>query len=92
MPALETPFLPPCPPRDHRKGRTCCSKGGNPNPTSSKAIGSRDPADVPPRARRGSAVPILTTAHCVHATTGVDARVDAFSRCPNGMWKSPARR
>ena len=54
---------------DHRKGQTCRSKGGNPNPTSSKAIGSRDPADVPPRARRGSAVPTLTTAHGVHATT-----------------------
>ena len=54
---------------DHRKGRTCRPKGGNPNPTSSKAIGSRDPAYVPPRARRGSAVPTLTTAHGVHATT-----------------------
>ena len=54
---------------DHRKGQTCRSKGGNPNPTSSKAIDSRDPAYVPPRARRGSAVPTLTTAHGVHATT-----------------------
>ena len=54
---------------DHRKGRTCRSKGDNPNPTSSKAIGSRDPADVPHRASRGGAVPILTTAHGVHATT-----------------------
>ena len=69
---------------DHRKGRTCRSKGGNPNPTSSKAIGSRDPADVPPRARRGSAVPTLTTAHGVHATTrGGDTRaVDLFCFLP----------
>ena len=54
---------------DHRKGQTCRSKGDNPNPTSSKAIGPRDPADVPHRERRGGAVPILTTAHDVHATT-----------------------
>ena len=64
---------------DHRKGQTCRSKGDNPNPTSSKAIGPRDPADVPHRASRGGAVPILTTAHGATRRPGVVA----LSRCPH---------
>ena len=50
------------------RGEPRRSKGGNPYPTSSKAIGSRDTADVPHRERRGSAGPFLTTAQGVHAT------------------------
>ena len=71
---------------DHRKGRTCRSKGDNPNPTSSKAIGPRDPADVPHRERRGGAVPILTTAHGATRRPGVDA----LSRCPHAS-RGPRR-
>ena len=50
------------------RGEPGRSKGGNPYPTSSKAMGSRDTADVPHRERRGSAGPFLTTAQGVHAT------------------------
>ena len=71
---------------DHRKGRTCRSKGDNPNPTSSKAIGPRDPADVPHRASRGGAVPILTTAHGATRRSGADA----LSRCPHAS-RGPRR-
>ena len=60
------------------RGKPRRSKGDNPYPTSSKAFGPRDPADVPPRASRGGAGPFLTTAH--GATR--QPRVDSWSRCP----------
>ena len=60
------------------RGKPRRSKGGNPYPTSSKAFGPRDPADVPHRASRGGAGPFLTTAH--GATR--QPRVDSWSRCP----------
>ena len=61
------------------RGKPRRSKGDNPYPTSSKAFGPRDPADVPHRASRGGAVPFLTTAH--GATR--QPRVDSWSRCPH---------